>query len=97
MICYSVGYVADLAALLAKRIGFEYKLVLVPDNKYGRKNKKTGKWDGIMRELVEGVSMLPENNTFMFRQDHAMILWYICIYMAILAAPHFAYKWKLSS
>ena len=57
---YSVGYVADLAALLAKRIGFEYKLVLVPDNKYGRMNKITGKWDGIMKELVEGVSMLSD-------------------------------------
>lgn len=55
---YFTGYVADLAALLAKRIGFEYKLVLVPDNKYGRINKETGKWDGIMKELVEGVSML---------------------------------------
>ncbi|XP_037911319.1 glutamate receptor ionotropic, kainate 2-like isoform X2 [Hermetia illucens] len=48
------GYVVDLMHSLSERLGFKYELKLVPDGKYGSINKDTRKWDGIIRQLIEG-------------------------------------------
>lgn len=50
------GFCIDLLAKVAARAGFHYRLRLVPDNMYGARDPNTGHWNGIVRELVDGVS-----------------------------------------
>ncbi|KAL5012642.1 hypothetical protein ScPMuIL_011193 [Solemya velum] len=47
------GYVYDLAEHVGAIMKFEYVIRVVEDKNYGRRNKETGKWDGMMAELVE--------------------------------------------
>ncbi|RZF39362.1 hypothetical protein LSTR_LSTR000883 [Laodelphax striatellus] len=47
------GYSLDLIDEVAKELGFTYEFKLVPDNQYGSLNKKTGQWNGLIRELQE--------------------------------------------
>lgn len=47
------GYAVDLIREIAKVLGFNYSLRLVPDGRYGSYNKDTGEWDGMVRELLE--------------------------------------------
>ncbi|XP_075228075.1 glutamate receptor ionotropic, kainate 2-like isoform X2 [Lycorma delicatula] len=47
------GYSLDLIDEIAKELGFTYIFRLVPDGKHGSLNKKTGQWDGLIRELQE--------------------------------------------
>ena len=47
------GYCADLTSFIAKIIRFDYILKPVDDNKYG--DNKTGKWNGMVGELLTGV------------------------------------------
>ncbi|KAL5009424.1 hypothetical protein ScPMuIL_013493, partial [Solemya velum] len=46
------GYAYDLAENVARIMGFEYIIKLVPDGNYGRYNTKLKKWDGMVSELV---------------------------------------------
>lgn len=50
------GFCIDLLARVAARAGFDYKLRLVPDKKYGVRDPETGQWNGIVKELVDRVS-----------------------------------------
>ena len=45
------GYCLDLVERLAKKLKFKYKFHLVGDGKYGGFDKKTGQWNGMIREL----------------------------------------------
>ena len=50
------GYCVDLAAEIAKHCGFKYKLTIVGDGKYGARDADTKIWNGMVGELVYGVS-----------------------------------------
>ncbi|GFR85397.1 glutamate receptor, ionotropic kainate [Elysia marginata] len=50
------GFCIDLAKELSKIVGFTYKIELVPDNNYGSVKDETGEWDGMVGELIKGVS-----------------------------------------
>lgn len=45
----------DLIDSIAKILGFQYRFELVADNKYGSYNKKTKKWDGLVKHLLDRV------------------------------------------
>lgn len=49
------GFCIDLLRLVAMHVGFEYRLALVPDGKYGVLDPKTGEWNGIVRQLIDKV------------------------------------------
>ena len=51
------GFCIDLAKELSKIVGFTYKIELVPDNNYGSIVEETGEWDGMVGELIKGVSV----------------------------------------
>ncbi|CAD7085927.1 unnamed protein product [Hermetia illucens] len=48
------GYSIDLIQSLSEKLKFKYVIKLVPDKRYGQYNKKTKKWDGIIRQLIDG-------------------------------------------
>lgn len=50
------GYIVELAAEIAKHVGYQYKLKLVSDGKYGAKDPDSKMWNGMVGELVYGVS-----------------------------------------
>lgn len=50
------GFSKDLMDEIAKIKNFKYKLVLVPDNHPGNHDPLTGKWNGMIGEILEGVS-----------------------------------------
>lgn len=50
------GYCVDLASEIAKHIGIKYKISIVPDGKYGARDPETKIWNGMVGELVYGVS-----------------------------------------
>ncbi|KAF3840568.1 hypothetical protein F7725_006430 [Dissostichus mawsoni] len=51
------GYCAELAAEIAKHVGFVYRLELVGDGKYGSRDGDTKMWNGMVGELVYGRQM----------------------------------------
>lgn len=51
------GYIMDLLKILAEQLGFHYDLYLVPDNKFGVMNTTTQEWNGMVREIIEKVSL----------------------------------------
>lgn len=50
------GYCVELAAEIAKHVGYEFKLKIVADGKYGARDSETKMWNGMVGELVYGVS-----------------------------------------
>lgn len=50
------GFGNDLIHELSLMLGFTYIYVVQVDNNYGSLNKTTKKWDGMMLEIMEGVS-----------------------------------------
>lgn len=50
------GFIIDLLNDLSAMVDFRYDIVLVPDNNYGAKNDSSGEWNGMVREVMEGVS-----------------------------------------
>lgn len=50
------GYIVELAAEIAKHVGYQYKLKVVSDGKYGARDPETKMWNGMVGELVYGVS-----------------------------------------
>lgn len=55
------GYAYDLIDAISNILGFKYEFRLVAGNKYGAYNKETRKWDGLVKELLDHVSMEPFN------------------------------------
>jgi len=39
-------------------LGFNYTFQIVEDGNYGSLNKETGKWNGMIKELQDGVSLV---------------------------------------
>lgn len=50
------GYSMDLIDAIAKLLHFKYEFRLAPDGKYGSFNKITQEWDGLVKQLLDGVS-----------------------------------------
>lgn len=50
----------DLAASLAMYVGFEYRIKLVDDGKYGAKIDDGNRtyWNGMIGEIIDGVGVL---------------------------------------
>ncbi|XP_053285491.1 glutamate receptor 1a isoform X2 [Pleuronectes platessa] len=48
------GYIVELAAEIAKHVGYQYKLKVVSDGKYGARDPDTKMWNGMVGELVYG-------------------------------------------
>ncbi|XP_055381684.1 glutamate receptor ionotropic, kainate 2-like [Condylostylus longicornis] len=48
------GYSMDLIDEISQIVGFKYEFVLSPDGKYGAFDKSTGKWNGIVGQVMEG-------------------------------------------
>lgn len=49
------GFSIELIEELSRMLGFNYTFKLQEDGSYGSLNKKTGEWNGMLRELMEGV------------------------------------------
>ncbi|XP_053678386.1 glutamate receptor ionotropic, kainate 2-like [Anopheles nili] len=47
------GYSLELIDGISKILGFQYRMELVPDGKYGSYNKITKKWDGLVKHLLD--------------------------------------------
>lgn len=47
------GYSLDLIDGIARMRNFTYRIEPVPGNAYGSYNKKTKKWDGLIKELLD--------------------------------------------
>jgi len=52
------GFVADVIDEISKMLGFNYTFQIVEDGNYGSLNKETGKWNGMIKELQDGVSLV---------------------------------------
>jgi glutamate receptor, ionotropic, invertebrate len=50
------GFVFDIIDEISKMLGFHYKFKIVDDSAYGSLDKETGEWNGMIRELLDGVS-----------------------------------------
>lgn len=50
------GFCIDLLKGIARQIGFQFDIRLVPDHMYGVYDPETKSWNGIVRELMERVS-----------------------------------------
>lgn len=50
------GFCIDILQQIAKIVGFDYKIKLVSDGKYGVYDFETGEWNGIVRELMDKVN-----------------------------------------
>ncbi|XP_061164306.1 glutamate receptor 2-like [Saccostrea echinata] len=50
------GFIVDLTKKIAERLDLKYRFQLVHDNQYGRQDTKTGKWNGIIGELLNGTA-----------------------------------------
>lgn len=44
----------DLMSEISEILGFKYVIKLVGDNKYGKRDPRTGEWNGMIRELIDG-------------------------------------------
>lgn len=51
------GYCVDLIKEIARILEFKYQIKLVDDGVHGRKNER-GEWNGMIKELIEGVSLI---------------------------------------
>lgn len=50
------GFGIELIEELAKKLGFTYTFRLQEDGKYGSLDSETKEWNGMIREIMEGVS-----------------------------------------
>ena len=52
------GFLIDLMHGIADKLKFDFALYESPDGNYGSKDAKTGEWNGMIRELIVGVSII---------------------------------------
>lgn len=60
------GFGIDLIQELSQMLGFNYSFIVQHDNDNGSLNKKTKKWSGMMKEVMEGVRNTKEIAKFSF-------------------------------
>lgn len=61
------GFCIDLLYQISKIVGFEYKIDLVPDGKYGVFDYETGEWNGIVRQLMDKVCFINYNKILIYK------------------------------
>ena len=49
------GYAVDLLEMIAEKLNVSYRIHIVGDGKYGNRDKITGEWNGMIRELIDQV------------------------------------------
>lgn len=49
------GFCIDMLNAIAKALGFNYEIYEVEDGHFGAVDEKTGKWSGLVRELIDKV------------------------------------------
>lgn len=49
------GFGIELIERLADMLGFNYTFLLQEDGSYGSRDHTTGQWNGMMREIIDGV------------------------------------------
>ena len=54
------GFVFDIIDEISKMLGFNYMFKLVEDSNWGSLNKITGEWNGMIRELLDGVRSIQQ-------------------------------------
>lgn len=54
------GFCMDLLSEIAKKLGLKYRVQMVRDGSYGRQDE-SGNWNGMIGEVVRGVSLLRTN------------------------------------
>lgn len=52
------GFCIDLLKSIAAQVGFHFVLRLVPDHTYGVYDHETKEWNGIVKELMDKVSLI---------------------------------------
>lgn len=52
------GFCVDILESISREVGFDYLIDLVPDGKYGAKHYPTGKWNGMVYELMQHVRFI---------------------------------------
>lgn len=52
------GFVVDVIDEVSKLLGFNYVLKTVGDSNYGSLDPVTGEWNGVIRELLDGVESI---------------------------------------
>lgn len=82
------GYCVDLAAEIAKHCGFKYQLKIVGDGKYGARDAETKIWNGMVGELVYGVSI--------FNKKSLQTLINLACYLFCLISQDNAWGWNCS-
>lgn len=50
------GFCIDLINELSKMLGFNYTFVIQEDGANGNLDRTTGEWNGMIKEIIEGVS-----------------------------------------
>jgi len=50
------GYCLELLAKLEESLGFRSEVYVVPDGNYGGQDPITNEWNGIIRDIIDGVS-----------------------------------------
>ena len=72
------GYCVELASEIAKHVGFNYRLELVGDGKYGSRDAESKMWNGMVGELVYGVRKHVHNhnnNSYNNKMLSVVLLW----------------------
>ena len=64
------GFLLDLIEHLSQRLNFRYELYEVEDRNYG-KRQDDGTWNGMIRDLIDGVSLARHSVT---SHDHHVTL-----------------------
>lgn len=62
------GFVFDIIDEISKMLGFHYKFKLVDDSNWGSLNKMTGEWNGMIRELLDGVHVISFESITIFNE-----------------------------
>ncbi len=58
------GFCVDLLRELSGILGFRYEIRLVEDGKYGAFEESSGQWSGMVRELMDHVSVFVSSTSF---------------------------------
>lgn len=51
------GFCVDILDRVSQEVGFDYILDLVVDRKYGAQDPETGEWNGMVKQLMQHVSL----------------------------------------
>lgn len=82
------GFCVDLLEAVAKCVGFDYRLELVEDRKYGAKDPETGEWNGIVNELMRhvclGLFYLKLFYLFFSRTHYSFVVLFIYLFTILL-------------